>query len=50
VKRKIHILQKIKSWDSITYFLFSKSGFTPALHEQAHNEDVQLVTVEDCLR
>jgi AAA+ ATPase superfamily predicted ATPase len=49
LKRKTQTLQLTKSWDRITYFLFAKAGFTPALHEQATKEDVQLVTVEDCL-
>jgi hypothetical protein len=50
LKRKTQLLQATKSWDRITYFLFAKSGFTPALQEQAMKEDVQLVSVEDCLR
>jgi uncharacterized protein len=49
LKRKTETLQLAKSWDRITYFLFAKGGFTPALQELATKEDVYLVTVEDCL-
>ena len=50
LKRKTQMLQRTKSWDRITYFLFAKSGFTPALQEQASKEeDVHLISVEDCL-
>ena len=35
LKRKTETLQLMKSWDRITYFLFAKSGFTPALQELA---------------
>jgi len=49
LKRKTQSLQQTKSWDSITYFLFAKSGFTPALQKQASKEGVHLISVEDCL-
>jgi AAA+ ATPase superfamily predicted ATPase len=50
LKRKTRTLQAMKSWDRITYFLFAKSGFTPALQEQAAQENIQLVTVDECLK
>jgi AAA+ ATPase superfamily predicted ATPase len=50
LKRKTELAPAHKAWDRISYILFAKSGFTPALQEQATKEDVQLVTVEDCLR
>ena len=50
LKRKTNLLPQTQSWDSITYFLFAKSGYTPVLHEQAIQEGVQLISVEDCLR
>ncbi len=49
LKNKTHLLQKNESWESTAYFLFSKSGFTPALQEQAAREGVRLISVEDCL-
>jgi AAA+ ATPase superfamily predicted ATPase len=50
LKRKTQMLLRTKSWDRITYFLFAKSGFTPALQEQASTEvDVHLIPVEECL-
>lgn len=50
LKRKTQTLQRTKSWDRIIYFLFAKSGFTPALQEQAFKEeDVHLISVKDCL-
>jgi len=51
LKRKTQLLQSMKSWESITYFLFAKSGFTPAIREQASIEpNVQLISAADCLR
>ena len=50
LKQKVQTLQLVKSWDSITYFLFAKSGFTPALQEQVSKvDDVYLISAEDCL-
>jgi hypothetical protein len=49
LKRKTHLLRQIKSWERITYILFSKSGYTAALQEQATREDVKLISVEECL-
>jgi len=49
--RKTELLQKGRAWESITYFLFSKSGFTPALAEQASVEkNLRLISVEECLQ
>lgn len=50
LKRKTKTLRSTKSWSYIIYFLFSRSGFTPALQKQAMIENIQLVTVQDCLR
>jgi AAA+ ATPase superfamily predicted ATPase len=49
LKRKTRLLERTKSWENIAYFLFSKSGYTAALQEQAAREDVKLISVEDCL-
>ena len=49
LNRKTRLLQQTKSWESITYFLFSKAGYTAALQEQAAREDVKLISVEECL-
>jgi len=50
LKRKTEILQATKSWESINYFLFAKSGFTPALQEQAClDENIRLISVKECL-
>ena len=49
LKRKAQVLQKNQSWEHISYFLFSKSGFTPMLQEQA-GEEVRLISVDECLR
>ena len=48
--RKSEMLQPRRSWESITYLLFSKSGFTPAVEEQASIEkNIWLISVEECL-
>ena len=48
--RKSELLQPKRSWEGITYLLFSKSGFTPAVEEQASIEkNIRLISVEECL-
>ena len=48
--RKSELLQPKRSWEGITYLLFSKSGFTPAVEEQASIEkNIWLISVEECL-
>jgi AAA+ ATPase superfamily predicted ATPase len=42
-------LMKNDVWKDITYYLFSKSGFTTALQEYAKQEGVHLVPIEKCL-
>lgn len=49
LKRKAQVLQQNQSWERISYFLFSKSGFTPMLQEHA-GEEVRLISIEECLR
>lgn len=49
LKRKALSAQKEGDWPQISYMLFSRSGFTPALREVAEAEGVQLVGVEDML-
>lgn len=48
LKSKAQTLLETGRWNSALYFLFAKSGFTPAVQEQAANEGIRLVTVEDC--
>ncbi len=45
LQRKTKLLAAKSSW-KITYALFSKSGFTPALEARAESEGVQLVHVD----
>lgn len=48
--QKVGALQAARPWEKVSYFLFSKSGFTPALLEQAAQEqNIHLVSVIDCL-
>ena len=50
LQRKAKLLQTVKSWDSISYFLFAKSGFTPALRQQASKEEnIRLISIEEIL-
>ena len=50
LRKKALALQATKSWENIRYFLFSKSGYTPELQEQATRaENIHLVSVLDCL-
>ncbi len=49
LKKKVTVLNKGKEWEDVRYCLFSRSGFTHAMVEQAAQEDVLLVTVEDLL-
>jgi AAA+ ATPase superfamily predicted ATPase len=50
LKKKRLALQATKSWENIRYFLFSKSGYTPVLQEQAsRDENIHLVSVLECL-
>jgi hypothetical protein len=50
LKRKTQTIPQTKSWENITYFLFAKSGFTPALRKQASiEENIHLISVKDCL-
>ena len=47
---KSELLQPKRSWEGITYLLFSKSGFTPTVEEQASIEkNIWLISVEECL-
>jgi hypothetical protein len=48
--RKAQRLQPMGSWERISYCLFAKSGFTPAVQERASfGGNIRLITVEDCL-
>jgi len=50
LQRKTQTLQALRLCESVAYFLFSKSGFTPALQQQASiEENIHLVSVEECL-
>ena len=50
LKDRAEALQAGKSWGNIEFFLFSKSGYTPAVEEQASQDPkIHLVSVEDCL-
>jgi ABC-type oligopeptide transport system substrate-binding subunit len=49
LKLKTEAFQENEPWENITYYLFSKSGFTPAIQEQADREGVGLISAEDCL-
>ncbi len=50
LKQKVEVLQAARSWERISYFLFSKAGYTPALQEQAsRDETLHLVSAADCL-
>ena len=49
LKRKAQVFKQNPFWERISYYLFSKSGFTPNLREQA-GEEVRLISIEDCLR
>lgn len=50
LKQKVETLQAARTWESISYFLFSKSGYTPALQEQAsRDKNIHLVSVANCL-
>jgi|WetSurMetagenome_2_1015567.scaffolds.fasta_scaffold66555_3 hypothetical protein len=46
----VTILNQSSLWMEIHYFLFSRSGFSPALHEQASNQDVRLVEIEQMIQ
>jgi len=50
LKRKAQLLQVMKSWDNIAYFLFAKSGFTLPLQQQASvDENIRLISIEEIL-
>jgi len=49
--RKSEMLLPGISLEGITDLLFSKSGFTPAVEEQAAiKKNIRLISVEDCLQ
>lgn len=50
LKSKARILAREKGLDQISFALFSRTGFTPALEEQAKIEGVKLVTVEQIVK
>jgi AAA+ ATPase superfamily predicted ATPase len=50
LKSKARILAREKGLDQITFALFSRTGFTPAVEEQAALEGVRLVTVEQIVK
>ncbi|NMC54753.1 MAG: ATP-binding protein [Chloroflexi bacterium] len=49
LKRKVSILNQTSEWQDVHYCLFSRSGFTPALLEQAGREKILLVSVDQML-
>lgn len=50
LQRKTRTLQADHpGWKKVDYFLFAKSGFTPAVQEQAAQGAVHLVSAEECL-
>ena len=49
LKRKVQIAQGEGHWSQVTYMLFARSGFTPALRKVAEAEGVRLVGVENML-
>jgi AAA+ ATPase superfamily predicted ATPase len=50
LKSKARILAREKGLDQISFALFSRTGFTPALEGQAKIEGVKLVTVEQIVK
>ena len=48
LKHKTQYLLETHRWGKVSYFLFSRSGFTTGMLSQASEEGIQLVTVEDC--
>jgi hypothetical protein len=42
-------LNRDHPWQRIDFALFSRSGFTPELIQQAHQEDVRLVGLEEMI-
>jgi hypothetical protein len=47
LKRKAALVDPIGQWPRVTYALWAKAGFTPALQEQAAAEGVLLVTADE---
>jgi len=47
LKRKASLVDPKGQWPRVTYALWAKSGFTPALQEQAAAEGVLLITAEE---
>jgi hypothetical protein len=47
LKRKTQLISSIQSWDNITYYLFSRSGFTPAVRQRVEQEGIHLVAVSE---
>ena len=47
LKRKAQILNSSSRWPAVSYALFAKAGFTAELEQQASEEGVQLVRVEE---
>jgi len=49
LKRKTQNLSSARLWNKVTYFLFSRSGFTHAVRRQAEKEGIQLATVSEMI-
>jgi uncharacterized protein len=49
LKRQVQIVQREGHWPQVSYMLFARSGFTPALRKAAEAEGVSLVGVEEML-
>jgi uncharacterized protein len=50
LKQKIHALLQNNDIQTVQYALFSRSGFTPAMEEQARVERVDLYTTKDLIK
>ncbi|MBK9091586.1 MAG: DUF234 domain-containing protein [Anaerolineae bacterium] len=46
LQRKAHLVDPQGRWPAVSYALFAKSGFTPALVARAADENVRLVAAE----
>jgi len=47
LKRQVQVLNTENRWRRVSYMLWAKAGFTPALRQAAEAEDVKLVAVEE---